>query len=325
MPEIIETPGSTDDTREYWDELKDSWKFCAAAAKEAGNIEMLNFLAEQGYDLSGVECAAAAAGRLDNLKWVHNYFPDDEYDNYSCYGTNHKKWRIREDGPNGFCTAAWAAARAGQLEVLEWLLSADDGPDIPAKSYLMIEAILNDRRDVIYWLAKVHGCERTEDDNVEDYAPDDQPGTEPYSYWMYDPWRQESWNECCVAAVTGNLPLFKWLAWAGYEPGDLTTFWALDEGYIGIAEWAVQNGFVMDFNEWSDDVCRWVDVSTSAGEISDERDVEEEEVKAEEREEYELMMESGNAVDFLAYARKWIDRWRDPPPFAPMPSKFYAQ
>lgn len=297
----------------------------AAAAMEPNGMQIVNFLLADNYTRAGVARELVKRGdeNLEILKAFYARFPEDAgfYED--------------DDEPNQ-CPLAAAAASSGSLRTLQWLMrSLNDTNEevyVVARSYLMMSAILYDRRDVVYWLACVNGCQRAGSNDGYYWSNED---CNPYAYWWtndnsgtYAHMADAVWNECCVAAYTGNLPLLKWLCHADalgnadFSPSPAVFWVALCEGHFHVARWIAESDFFADMALKHTDLSFWWEniwVNPATG----EQDVDAWEVAKAELEHIKT------SADITPVAIvDWVAKWKPesevtpPPAFDPMPWPF---
>ncbi|KAL6049491.1 Ankyrin repeat-containing domain [Balamuthia mandrillaris] len=173
------------------------WEWVAAAAS-AGRLDVLRWLHGQGFALSDETACVSAAkqGHLDALKWLHVH---------GCpWGTD----------------TCEAAAFGGRLDVLDWLLATKPGAwrNVAISELVMGQA----NAEALQWL-----CDKG----------------------LLTLERLQHLGS--AAARVGNLEALKWGTMHGCLKQSSATWWAATRGDVEMLQWTHANGYPWDANTCS--------------------------------------------------------------------------
>eukprot|EP01127_Copromyxa_protea_P016163 TRINITY_DN4757_c0_g1_i1.p1 TRINITY_DN4757_c0_g1~~TRINITY_DN4757_c0_g1_i1.p1 ORF type:complete len:583 (+),score=74.03 TRINITY_DN4757_c0_g1_i1:43-1791(+) len=214
-----------------------------ASAAKSGNLEVLQQLMDLGlpYDHKAPKYAAKY-GHLHALRWLTDCCPLT----IDCFIAAAKKGNIEvlEYLLSRNCPwstqVASTAARYGHLEALNWL--SENG--CPWDDLVYWNAVSGGTKNIIPILkwAKSRNCETRDRDIFEAAARSPVLNLELIT-WLLDNNFPHDCNTCVAAAKVGNLNLLKFLIKRGFEwKRDITTFHAAAKNHLHVLVWLVENG-----------------------------------------------------------------------------------
>lgn len=205
---------------------------CAAAADE-NKFEVLKWAFATGYNMSARPQSAAAHGNIEMLDWIRK---------------NGVWWES-----NVIFDTFKAAARAGHLNVIKWIISEDIG-DVPTNIHLM--AAKRGHQHIVDWCL-FHGSHRT----TQLFAAAAKSGNFGLLKWLRDepdtpygvnhhgvcPWNS---NTFCMAAEHGNIEILEWLRRNDCPYDSIAYPYAAHGGHLDVIKWLHDNDYDMDSLVW---------------------------------------------------------------------------
>jgi len=194
----------------HWDE------YTSQLVAGAGQLQVLQWLDANKYDVDFPMCCTAAAGggHLGVIQWLHS-FCDFDYDVAQC------------------------AARGGHIHILEWLIDQGTGE---VREDICDSAAEDGKLEVVKWLQTKNFdcCSATT--NAAAHG-----GQLDMLKWLHFENHCELGDYICDQAVLGgHLEVLRWLITQGASCNNRTTDIAAEFGYLDILKWLIQEGWHVD-------------------------------------------------------------------------------